>query len=86
MSRRMNSVFWHQKFPVQVEQGIYRNVLELLRELDVEHRRKGQKFANSLLFSLFSGNPRLPIQSPPIAIRALKTSPRQSARAYATKC
>jgi hypothetical protein len=73
----MNSVFWRNKFPVPVEQRIYRNALELLRELDVAQRRKGQKFANSLLFSLFSGNPLPLIRSPWIAIRMLKRQHRR---------
>jgi hypothetical protein len=44
------------------------NTLELLRDLMREGAKMAENFANSLLFSLFSGNSRITPNLPPRAL------------------
>jgi hypothetical protein len=64
----MISLFARAKFPVSLRREFRGNTLELLRDLMREGAKMAENFANSLLFSLFSGNSRITPNLPPRAL------------------
>ena len=56
--RRINSLFGRETFPVLICREFVCKILKLIHDLTSKIVKTVEKIANSLLFSLFSGNSR----------------------------
>jgi len=69
----MNFPVRTSEFPVSLRREFRGNTLELLRDLMREGAKMAENFANSLLFSLLSGNSRITTKLPPRALHFGRT-------------